>query len=347
MPTISVVAQSPDRLADLYDAMPRDIAADYLQIDDLPHCSVHETAILDVDLVNCDEVRTIKAWLSRRPQSGRVIVCIDDAASHHQVTQAFALGATAVVERPLTAARLRDMLQSCELAIEHKPDPNDAQADLKAIGDIFADARAGRSPNMARVSQAGAQIVERIQQTGLSGYLDAIRSHHSRTYTHCLTVTAIATSFGLQLGFGRRDQERLAIAGLLHDIGKSQINIEILEKPTALSARERAIVKTHPILGYDILRGSSGLADDIRDMVLHHHEYLDGTGYPHGLRGARISDLTRMLTIADVFGALIEPRSYKPPMSALAALGVLHDLGPKLDQTLVRVFAPVAHKLAA
>jgi HD-GYP domain-containing protein (c-di-GMP phosphodiesterase class II) len=106
------------------------------------------------------------------------------------------------------------------------------------------------------------------------------------------------------------------------------------------------IINTHPMLGYEMLRGTPGLADDTLDMVLHHHEYLDGSGYPHGLRGAEICDLTRMLTIADVYGALVEPRSYKPPMSGLAALNVLHDLGPKLDQTLVRVFAPIAHKLA-
>jgi HD-GYP domain-containing protein (c-di-GMP phosphodiesterase class II) len=78
------------------------------------------------------------------------------------------------------------------------------------------------------------------------------------------------------------------------------------------------------------------------DMVVHHHEYLDGSGYPHGLKGSEISDLVRILTIADIFGALVERRSYKAPRSAEAAYRVLLDMGSKLDTDLVREFRAVA-----
>jgi HD-GYP domain-containing protein (c-di-GMP phosphodiesterase class II) len=74
------------------------------------------------------------------------------------------------------------------------------------------------------------------------------------------------------------------------------------------------------------------------DMIVHHHEFLDGSGYPHGLHGKEISDLVRIMTISDVFAALIERRSYKPPVSAEAAYQVLLDMGPKLDTDLVRAF---------
>jgi HD-GYP domain-containing protein (c-di-GMP phosphodiesterase class II) len=74
------------------------------------------------------------------------------------------------------------------------------------------------------------------------------------------------------------------------------------------------------------------------DMVVHHHEFLDGSGYPHGLQGSEISDLVRMMTISDVFGALIERRSYKAPLSSEAAYQILLDMGPKLDRDLVRAF---------
>ena len=73
-------------------------------------------------------------------------------------------------------------------------------------------------------------------------------------------------------------------------------------------------------------------------MVVHHHEYLDGSGYPHKLSGSEISDLVRIITIADVFGALIERRSYKPPLTGDAAYKILLDMGPKLDKDLVRAF---------
>ena len=73
-------------------------------------------------------------------------------------------------------------------------------------------------------------------------------------------------------------------------------------------------------------------------MVVHHHEYLDGSGYPHGLQGREICDLVRIMTISDIFGALIERRSYKPPLAAEAAYQILLDMGPKLDTDLVRAF---------
>ena len=86
------------------------------------------------------------------------------------------------------------------------------------------------------------------------------------------------------------------------------------------------------------------------DMVVHHHEYLDGSGYPHGLQGSEIADLVRVITISDVFGALIERRSYKPPLSGDAAYKILVDMGPKLDRDLVREFkfaSQVGHGSAA
>jgi HD-GYP domain-containing protein (c-di-GMP phosphodiesterase class II) len=78
------------------------------------------------------------------------------------------------------------------------------------------------------------------------------------------------------------------------------------------------------------------------EVVIHHHEHLDGTGYPHGLKSNEISDLVRMVTIADVFAAMIEWRSYRTPMSCRAAYNILVDMGPKLDQQLVREFQAVA-----
>jgi putative nucleotidyltransferase with HDIG domain len=348
MTTVSIVAQSQGRLADLHAAMSGNVTADYLRLEDLPRSRPNDTAIVDVDLGKSSEIQAIKTWLSQRPQFGTVILCVDDAASHHQVTQALALGATAVVQRPLTAARLRDILLGLDRAIvsAQAAASDDPSQDLNTIQELFEAARAGENPSFEFTARAGARIVDKLHDIGLSNYLVAIRNHHSRTYTHCLTVTAVAVAFGILLGFGRKDTERLAVAGLLHDIGKSRIPLDILEKPVALDQHENAIMQMHVLFGHDMLNDTPGLPEDTLDLVLHHHEYLDGSGYPHGLRGAQISDLTRMLTIADVYGALIEPRSYKPPMSGLAAFSVLQGLGPKLDRTLVRVFAPLAHKLA-
>jgi HD-GYP domain-containing protein (c-di-GMP phosphodiesterase class II) len=90
------------------------------------------------------------------------------------------------------------------------------------------------------------------------------------------------------------------------------------------------------------LRSTPGLPEDIADSVVHHHEYLDGSGYPHGLKGCEISDFVRTLTIADIFAALIERRSYKPPLFGAKAYKILLDMGPKLDKDLVREFLKIS-----
>src|SRR5262249_8853751 len=142
--------------------------------------------------------------------------------------------------------------------------------------------------------------------------------------------------------FSAADRQRLAFAGLLHDIGKSKIPLAILEKPGPLDKDEIEIMKRHPQLGYDSLQTMPGLDAAMLDMAVHHHEYLDGSGYPHGIAGSEVSDLVRLMTISDIFGALIERRSYKPPMSGERAYQVLLDMNNKLDKDLVHEFCPVS-----
>src|SRR3974390_2153734 len=173
----------------------------------------------------------------------------------------------------------------------------------------------------------------------LGGIFD---EHYIQPYQHCRIVTGVPVAFAQHLGLSRPDQLRLAFGAMLHDIGKARIPIEILEKPAAPTADEMAILRKHPEYGLEALKGSPDLKDEHLDMVVHHHEYLDGSGYPHGLGASQLSDLVRLSTIADVFGALIEHRSYRPPMSGEAAYQILEKMGPKLDKDLVRAFRPFA-----
>ena len=195
------------------------------------------------------------------------------------------------------------------------------------------------------LNAAASEIVERIEEDGLASWLDAVRRYHSQTYQHCLIVTAVAVSFGRHLGFSNADKKRLASAGLVHDIGKARIPIHILEKPAQLSEEETAVMRTHPELGFEALRQEQGLHPEMLDMILHHHEYLDGSGYPHSLGGSEISDLVRTITIADIFGALIERRPYRSPSSGADAYQILIGMGPKLDKDLVRIFRPLARSV--
>ena len=96
------------------------------------------------------------------------------------------------------------------------------------------------------------------------------------------------------------------------------------------------------MIGYELLKGLPGITPEILDGVRHHHEYLDGSGYPDGLTAAKISDLVRLLTIADIFAALIESRPYRPQMSRQDAYKVLCGMDGKLERALVKAFWNVA-----
>jgi putative nucleotidyltransferase with HDIG domain len=213
---------------------------------------------------------------------------------------------------------------------------------LDALEDIFTASRFGGDLDSSKIEGANDRLSEHIDKHGIAQWLDIVRNHHSQTYQHCLVVVGIAAAFCHNLGFSDTDRRRMVLGAMLHDIGKVHVPVAILEKPGALDDSEWAIMRKHPELGLDTLRSVSGLSDDALEMALHHHELLDGSGYPHGLHGNAISDAVRIMTICDIFGALIERRSYRPPLSGEAAFKTMVDMGSKLDPHLLREFRRVA-----
>jgi len=152
----------------------------------------------------------------------------------------------------------------------------------------------------------------------------------------------VAVGFALNIGFASHDVERLGIAATLHDIGKARIPLSILDKPGRLDPVEEQIMRRHPVIGYELLKDLSDISPEVLDGVRHHHEYLDGSGYPDGLKAPEISDLVRLLTISDIFAALIESRPYRPPMPRQNAYKILCDMDGKLERPLVKAFRSVA-----
>jgi putative nucleotidyltransferase with HDIG domain len=194
----------------------------------------------------------------------------------------------------------------------------------------------------AALENATTSIVSQLEGDGLPAWIEAVRRHHSQTYQHSLIVTGLVSAFGLHLGFSRSDVKRLALAGIMHDIGKARVPVSILEKPGPLDAGEMEVIKRHPVFGWEAIRATPGISTEILAAVRHHHEYLDGSGYPDGLAGPAIADFVRLMTIADIFGALIERRSYKAALSTDAAYQILKEMGPKLDGDLVREFRKIS-----
>src|SRR5262249_10478384 len=191
---------------------------------------------------------------------------------------------------------------------------------------------------------AGGMIADSIAEHGLSDWLTTVRRHHEGTYQHCLLVTGIAIDFGLSLGLGNADLKRLYSAAMFHDIGKAIVPIGVLDKPGQLDDSERTLIQTHPVAGFEALKGNSAISPEILDAVRHHHEFLDGSGYPDALCAESISDIVRILTISDIFAALIEHRTYKPAMPREKAYEILLSMHGNLEMPLVDACRDVALK---
>jgi putative nucleotidyltransferase with HDIG domain len=197
------------------------------------------------------------------------------------------------------------------------------------------------------VEQATDSVMAAIAEGGIRQWLDIVWTYDDATYQHCMLVTGLAAAFARSLHFTSKDQEYLVKGALLHDVGKAKIPLAILNKPGRLTAEELTVMRTHAAAGYDLLRQQGQYEPELLEVVLRHHELLDGSGYPDGLSGAQISDPVRLVTICDIYTALIERRPYKQPMQPAHAFKILQDMNEKLEGALVRAFAWVAESSSA
>jgi putative nucleotidyltransferase with HDIG domain len=156
------------------------------------------------------------------------------------------------------------------------------------------------------------------------------------TEEHTRRVAMRAVQVGEELGLAPGRLRDLAIGGLLHDIGKLSVAERILKKPGALDDEEFAAIKLHPGRGVELLRELGGFAPVVHDLVHSHHERLDGKGYPRGLGESELSLDTRIMTVCDVYDALVSPRVYRDAWTHEDALALLHkDTGTAFDERCV------------
>jgi HD-GYP domain-containing protein (c-di-GMP phosphodiesterase class II) len=162
------------------------------------------------------------------------------------------------------------------------------------------------------------------------------------TAEHSRRVALLAARLGEELSLPAATRRQLAVGGLLHDIGKLSVPLEILRKPAALSEAEYAAVKRHPESGRRLLEELGGFSPTVRDLVGDHHERLDGQGYPRGLAGEDLPLHTRVLTVCDVYDALVSDRVYRPAWTPDRAFELLRaEAGTAFDERCVEALAKV------
>jgi putative nucleotidyltransferase with HDIG domain len=164
------------------------------------------------------------------------------------------------------------------------------------------------------------------------------------TAGHQNRVTKLACAIAKEMGLAKGRHERLRLAAMVHDVGKVNIPTEILIKPNRLSEPEFNIIEAHPQIGHDILQGID-FSRPIAKIVLQHHEFLDGSGYPQGLAGDKIMLEARILAVADVVEAMTSRRPYRPAHALEGALEeILHQKGVLYDPVVVDACLRVFHE---
>lgn len=346
-PYVHVLADSSDGLSAICSVLEQQftVAGERLdaeaKLSQMPFAIVIRAELRDVGMI-----AAIKKRAARLAKATRRIFLVEHA-SHVCISQAYALGATLVLAGPINKSKLlaalADPAERASASSEGLLQSDNAvETAATAIASMFTAVTMGELLDVDGTKDAGRKIAEHITEHGLSEWLTTVRRHHEGTYQHCLLVTGLAVDFGLSLGVGRTDLERLYSAAMFHDIGKAQIPLAILDKPGRLDADERTMIETHPAAGYDFLKDHEKITPEILDAVRHHHEYLDGSGYPDALCGESINDIVRILTISDIFAALIEHRHYKPAMPRIEAYNILCGMTGKLEKALVISFKEVA-----
>lgn len=312
---------------------------------DVVHAIPQDVLMVDADLRQPERVELIKQNLQALGEIHERLFVVEKSM-HAMIVQAHALGATGILARSqeiVTRIKQIQATRQYEARTEGAEAPELVDS-ARAFSSLFLAVFSGAPINFADAESATHHIISGVTQSGLATWLDDVRRYHNGTFQHCLLVTGVSVGFALHLGFSAQDVKRLGMAATLHDIGKARIPLAILDKPGKLDPVEEETMRQHPAIGFDALKSRPEIAPEVLDAIRHHHEYLDGTGYPDGLTASEIPDLVRLLTISDIFAALIEARPYRPAMPRLKAYDIVCGMEGKVEPALVRAFQHVALK---
>ncbi len=211
------------------------------------------------------------------------------------------------------------------------------------VKDLFEDPRSG---SVNRTKQFAHNMVDYVlKDTKAAESLINIAVHEYQTYTHSVNSAAVGTLFGQNLGLGVTDLKGFCTGILLHDVGKTRISTDILNKKGKLTKEEFEEIKKHPELGIEILNETGTKFEEERIITLQHHENYDGSGYPYGLAKEEIHLSGKISRIIDVYDALTSKRSYKDALRPFAALQEMNDcmfqsFDPELFKEFIQFLGP-------
>lgn len=187
---------------------------------------------------------------------------------------------------------------------------------------------------LRKMKELADQSIEPLVQSGsiISQFHVMRRIDDDYTFRHSVNVSIIAGILAKWMGYRGNELKNIILAGLLHDVGKTQIPMNILNKPGKLLADEMEIMQLHSTFGYHFVSQTDQVSEAVALSILQHHERLDGSGYPQGLRNNEIHDAAKIIAISDVYDALTSDRIYRRRFTPFSAVEILiNEMGDQLD----------------
>lgn len=195
---------------------------------------------------------------------------------------------------------------------------------INAVKEIYKSFETKKRMSTERISRTVNNLIdELISKPEILVNCADIRSHDDYTFAHSVQVCVLSLMTGITLGCDHKQLKEMGTGALTHDIGKTLIDIELLNKPGKLTPKEYEMIKNHAQFGFDILRSDQQFSLLSAHIALQHHELGDGKGYPRGISGKEIHPYARIVTVADVFDALVADRPYRKAYSTDQAIAIM------------------------
>ena len=254
----------------------------------------------------------------------------------------------------ITEVYVEDERAACKTTLRGKP-PIPAPVDrayrqaVDQIREAMKSLRSGSGISAAELAETCGNLVMSIASApDIVTYLHLLHYRHDYTFQHSIRVGVLSALAAKWLKLPAGEQRQVAAAGALHDLGKALVPLEILNKPGHLTPDELTFVRSHPMYGYDLLVPECGADSIVSRVALEHHERMDGSGYPQGLRGQQAALFSRIVAVADVYDAMTSDRVYRRRQPQYAVLAELQEcsfclLDPQVTGVFVERLAQQAH----
>ena len=231
--------------------------------------------------------------------------------------------------RPARTAMVEELQQAARLCLRSR----------EAVNSMFSEARLGRALEAERCLPLVDDITQSVfRNPGALVGLARLKTQDDYSYMHSVAVCALMVSLSHQMGLDDATCRDAGLAGLLHDLGKAAMPLEILNTPAKLTAEEFAVIRTHPERGWQMLHDGRGATEMAMDVCLHHHQRIDGGGYPHQLPGEQLTPFARMGAVCDVYDAITSNRPYKAGWDPAESISLMASWKGQFDEAIFQHF---------